>query len=399
MTSPTLVGQTTNYKNANSTSDTVTLPAYTYGSDIILLFVSRNQGTTPTASGSVTLTTLADCGPGRGVIFQVVPDNGSVTSFTLNFSNSLIRWACFSFSNVNQAYIAKQAGANGTNTSSQIPIPDTTLTYTADGTELALAMACINASATWTTDANTLFYNTSTTESVAMMIEKVTPTIGVSKITFSSLDRGNNGVNKNESSAVVVLTSGPTNYLVGGGFEEGTTLATGWTPEHTTVTAGTYSLSTTTGVTQGIKAQRMQYTGEVTNDGTQKVEYYQAIDNVFIETEGCTFSVYLTGSISGGYYQIVIEAHHIGTGYISEVNNVILSLTGTPTLYTVTFNNLPAGTDRVVCVISSNELNPAAAVDLYADQASLTEALGGLPFFMQSDLMTGGLQSLSGGFQ
>lgn len=396
MTSPTLVAQTTNYKNANSTSDTVTLPAYTYGSDIILLFVSRNQGTTPTASGSVTLTTLADCGPGRGVIFQVVPDNGSVTSFTLNFSNSLIRWACFSFSNVNQAYIAKQAGANGTNTSSQIPIPDTTLTYTADGTELALAMACINASATWTTDANTLFYNTSTAESVAMMIEKVTPTIGVSKITFSSLDRGNNGVNKNESSAVVVLTSGPTNYLVSGGFEEGSTLATGWTEEHTTGSPATYSLSTTTGLQQGAKAQRMQFSG-----GTgvpDKVEFYQAVDNVFIATNSCTFSVYLSGSITNAYYQIVIEAHHIGTGYISEVNLPILSLTGTPTLYSVTFNNLPATTDRVVCVISANELT-SATVDLYADQSTLIAAVGGLPFFMQYDLLAGGLQTLSGGFQ
>lgn len=397
MTSPTVGTPTSGVNAANSTSISITLPTYSYPSDYLLLFVCRNQtdANAMTGDANATVAELANSGTRRMTALKVTPANGSITSFTLSqTTNCLTGWVCMAVSNADAAHVVGKDGPSQGDTTSALSFSNIPLTWTTDGTELVIGCGGVNSTATWTTDGNTVFNTTS--GNTALMVEKGTPTAGQSSVPFANLDRGNNGSARTEASVAVFFTNAITNYLVGGGFEEGSTLATGWTEEHTTGSAATYSLSTTTGLQQGIKAQRMQFSG-----GTgvlDKVEFYQAVDNVFTTGNSCTFSVYLSGSITNAYYQIVIEAHHIGTGYISEVNLPILSLTGTPTLYSVTFNNLPSTTDRVVCVVSANELT-SATVDLYADQSTLIAAAGGLPFFMQYNLIAGGLQTLNGGFQ
>lgn len=167
------------------------------------------------------------------------------------------------------------------------------------------------------------------------------------------------------------------NYLSNPSFETDSNsngLADDWLPEDTTVTTPTYTL-VSTGAVDGTRAQRMQYTGEATNVGTNKVEFYQATDiGSFAQGEPASFEVWLSGSVTGGgYAQIVIEGH-TGSTYLDEVN-LVVQLTANPQPFRLTHASLPAGTDSVVVVVMAVELTPTSSVDITADKATVVKSV------------------------
>lgn len=358
--------------NETSTTPTITLPSRSAG-DSVLLFLSRNNDSSSWAGdANASVVEVTSGSTGRLVCLLVSPVAVETASFVLTTSASSINgWMCVAVSGLDESALSGTNNYVGSNSSSAIPVPAHTLSYTCDGTEVVLALGGTNSTATWTTDGDTL-YSTSS-GNAALIVQEVTSVAGETRITPSDLDRGLDTTTRGESAATVVLTSGITNFLLTGGFEYDSNadgLAQDWTEEHTTATEATYSLSTDNN-TQGTYSQRMQYTGEGSNDGTQKVEFYQFVDDVFNAGDGVEFGLYLAGSITGGYYLLAVEAHNQSTGYLAEQSTVVTSITGTPTQWTVTYPSLPANTDRVVFALLATELTSSAAVDVYADQATL----------------------------
>src|ERR1017187_6783371 len=158
----------------------------------------------------------------------------------------------------------------------------------------------------------------------------------------------------------------PTNLLLDPTFATDVAtpgLADDWTIWKTTVTAPTMTL-----VAGG---QRMVYAGEVTNNGTQEVSVNQDGDNgTFAPGESASFYCYLSGSITGGQCQLEIDAFDASDAYISKVV-LVVTLTATPTLYSISFANLPALTDYVEAAVTAISLTSAAAVDITAGNAVL----------------------------
>lgn len=358
--------------NLSSDTPTINLPTRS-ASDTILLFISRNQVTTSfTGDSNATVTDLTG-GGGRLECLLVEPVDTVVSSFVLTTTVAAINgYYCVAVADV--ADVQGTTTYHGTDSTSAVPQTPHTLDYTLDGTnEVVLSIAATNSSASWTTSGNTL-YNT-TGGNATLIIEQDTPVEGETRVTGSAMDRGLSGSARGEASGTIVLTSGITNYALTGGFEYDTNtdgLADDWAEEHDTVTAATYSLSTSYN-TNGTYSQRMQYTGEGTNTGAEKVEYYSYVDDVFTAGQGCQFSISLAGACSNCTITIALEAHQQGVGYIAEQSEVIPagSITTTPTEYTVEYGTLPANTDRVVFAVLANELTTSAAVDLYGDGAKL----------------------------
>ena len=366
--------------NETSATPTITLPSRSAG-DSVLLFVSRNNDSSSWAGDAdASVSEITSAATGRLVCLLVTPDDTETASFVLTTSGlSINGWMCVAVSGLDESALEGTNGYVGSNTSSAIPMYAHDLNYTLDGTEVILAVGGTNSTAIWTTSGSTL-YNT-TSGNATLMVEQITPTEGETHITPADLDRGNDTVARGESAATVVLTSGVTNFLLTGGFEYDSNadgLAEDWTEEHTTATAATNSLSTD-GDVNGTYSQRMQYTGEGGNDGTQKVEFYQFLDDEFVAGEACTFKIYLSGSLSGGSVTLAVEAHNQSTGYIAEESTTIAAgaVDATPTQYTVPYASLPANTDRVVFAVLANELTSSAAVDLYFDKAELVAGAEG----------------------
>src|SRR5690348_10393612 len=115
----------------------------------------------------------------------------------------------------------------------------------------------------------------------------------------------------------------------------------------------------------------MQYTGEATNNGMQKVEFFQETSvGTFTAGDTATFDVWLWGSTSADTYcNIVIEAHQ-GTTFIAEVDFRCV-ITSTPQLFRIVYPSLPANTDNVIAVVQAPQLTSASTVDINADHATL----------------------------
>ncbi len=164
-----------------------------------------------------------------------------------------------------------------------------------------------------------------------------------------------------------------TNLLTNPSFETGTTIATGWADEHTTVSAATYSLPAT-GVFDGSKAQKFTYTGQAGDDGiTAKTEIYQAPITA-VAGDVLTFSVYLSGSFTNAYALIGIEAFDVSSVYISETDANVTTLTGTPTRYDVTYV-CPAGTSYVAAYLLCPAIGPTSVLSVTMDSARLVKSL------------------------
>jgi hypothetical protein len=151
-------------------------------------------------------------------------------------------------------------------------------------------------------------------------------------------------------------------------------LTDSWLDEHSTPVAPTY---TQVGATHGAGsfAQRMQYSGQPTDDGTKKFEIYQTTPfGSAAPGQTLTFSVWVSGSFTSAYGFIGIEAFNSAHTYLGE-HDLTITPTGTPQQFTVAYQ-LPATSDYVAVYLQCPEMYPASVVDLTLDDASLTSAPG-----------------------
>lgn len=374
-----------NSTNGNSTTQNpvITIPSgYAVGDAMFLLIERNNQSTSFTPSGLTgTVTQIVNVDTGRHTWFLVQPSSTGQTSFTMGTSASAVNgWYLGNWGSGYDltATIPSAGNPVGSTTVSLVAVPETQMPFIATGHELQISSAGVNATATWTTDANTV-YNTSGAGNAAIMVDASRPAAGSLTAVYASLDRGNSGSTRNQDSASFVVQATPVgvvNLLTNPSFETFSAgLATSWTDEHTTAGAATYT-STASNVTDGTTAQRIQYTGQAGDAaGTAILEIFQA---PIAATPGqvLTFSVYLSGSVNTDAI-IGIEAFTSGNAYISEHDTAIgvSVLTGTPTLYTVTYT-CPAGTDHVAAYYQIDDIATATSIDVTLDKATLTLSSG-----------------------
>lgn len=363
---------------ASGTTATITLPSYA-STDYIVMFLSRNQtqASAFTFSAAITsITELAEAGTARRLIaMRLVPNGTGQTTFTLTGTTSGVwTWWIGAYSGVGSALtVASGTNTPGSNTTSTIEVPAVALGYIATGNEYGLSAGGVNATATWTTDANTL-YNTGTAANAGLLVRKAAITAGQQTFVPGNLDRGLAGTTRSESAIAIVLQptgNAPTiNKLTNGSFETFTSgIATGWADEHALTGPFTYS-STTTGVVDGATAQRIQYTGQGTDNGTtSKGEIYQSSISAS-PGDVLDFSVYVSGTWANIYAIIGIEAFLTGGTYISETDASITSMTSTPTKYTVEYV-CPPGTNYVAVYFQFPGIAPTTSWDVNLDNATL----------------------------
>jgi hypothetical protein len=371
---------------ASGTVLTVNLPAYTTG-DFILLILARNNTSASAFTYSAAVTTATELPPGGAgtrmlTAVQIIPNGLGQTSFTVTGSTSVWHYWIANYRGASMTLaVADAADTIGNTTSSVIAMPEVDLGFIATGLELLISAGAVNATATWTTDANTQ-YHSNATDNAALMTDAVNLPAGVLTGLPATVDRGLGGTNRNQNSLALVLQQDPggvINLLANPSFEAGTTLATGWTDEHTTATAATYSL-TATGATDGTLAQKFTYTGVTADAGTAITEIFQS---PFAATPGqyLTFSAWLSGSLTSLYGFIGIEGFSGSPGslvYLSESDTNFLTLSGTPVLYSVGYL-CPAGTTYVAAYLQVPSIGPGTALSVTMDQAELrvvTSAVG-----------------------
>lgn len=368
---------------ASGTVATVTLPTYN-STDYIVLILSRNQAqATPfTFSSPVSsITEIAQAGGNRRLTaMRVVPNGAGQTTFTMTATTSGVwSWWIGAYSGVGlTAAVAAATNSIGNSTTSTIEVPNAQLGYIAQGKELGLSAGGVNATATWTTDANTV-YSTGTSANAGLLIRKAALTPGTQTFVPGNLDRGLGGTTRNESALSFVLqTTTPAlpNLLTNGSFETFTGgIATGWADEHVTAGPFTYS-STVTGVVDGSTAQRIQYTGQAGDNGTtSKGEIYQSSIGGVSAGDILTFSIWCSGTWSNIYGIIGIEAFDSGAAYISEADVSITAMTGTPTKYSVAYV-CPPGTSFVAVYFQFPGVAPTSSWDVTLDNAALLREVG-----------------------
>lgn len=358
--------------NATSTVITVTLPSY-LTTDYIVLFIASNNGNAQTYQANVTATNLANTGD-RVAAYHIAPTDGAQTSFTVTVgTSSVFSWWIGTYRGVDAGTVYAASNAQGSSTSSTLAIPPVTIGYIATGFELALWCGGVNATATWTTDGNTI-YSSPAANNAAMMVSGRTLLPKAEAYAPASLDRGLNGTARNQNSVALILPAFATatpNLLANPSFENGTTLATSWQDEHTTVGAATYSLSTT-GLTDGAKSQTMAYTGQGTDTGTGIIEIFQSPITGVSPGDLLEFDVWLSGSLTNCYCFIGIEGFSTGQVYISEADTNVLTLSGTATKYTVQYT-CPPGTVSVAAYLQVPSIGPTVAFSINLDQSSLVK--------------------------
>jgi hypothetical protein len=337
-----------------------------------LLITNSNNAPTYTWGGSVTVTQIVTASS-RITAWKVVPSTTGITSFTLTLgTSSVLEWWIGNYSGADlSATVYNATNSIGNSTSSSISVPTTTLGYIATGNEVAVSAGGVNSTATWTTDGNTIFHTTA--NNAALMIDAFNMTAGELSTTFASMDRGSNGSNRNQNSLSLVLqplnNNATPNLLSNPSFENGSTIATSWTDEHTTVTQATYSL-TATGVVDGGLAQQFTYTGVSGDGGTAKTEIYQSPVTGVAPGYTIQFSVYLSGLLTNVYGFIGIEAFDSGNTYISEADTNFTVLTGTPTYYSVEYI-CPPLTDHVAVYLQVPNIGATSAMSITMDKAIL----------------------------
>jgi hypothetical protein len=354
---------------------TVTLPSYTTG-DFILLMIARNTADASAFTYSAAVTSATElpaggAGPRMLTAVQIVPDGTGQTTFTVTGTSSLWTWWIANYRGASVVLpVDSDTDAIGNSTSAVIVIPEAELGFIASGNEVAIAAGAVNSTATWTTDANTQF--STTANNAAMMVDAVNLTAGVltAVYPFSGMNRGNSGSNRNQNSLALVLQQDPggtVNLLSNPSFESGSTLATGWTDEHTTAIEASYTL-VGTGVVDGTLAQNVAYTGQA-GDSNAKTELYQAPVDI-APGDYLTFSVWLSGSVTNTYVDVGIEGFTSGAVFISEADTYAPTLTGTPVQYTVSYL-CPGNASYVACYLSMPEIGPTSSLSVTADAATL----------------------------
>lgn len=357
--------------SVSGTSATITLPAYQAG-DFLTLLVSSNQAPVLGFSAGVdSFTVLANAGS-RLQAIRVVPTAGA-TQVTLTSSvSAVLTWWVAAWRNVDPAATVAAAAFNiGGNTTAAIAAPVVDLGYIATGREVYLRAAGVNATATWTTTASTVYSTTAGNGALSVRSGPV-PAGSLSSAGSTPFDRGLEGTTRNESALALVLqpVQAPVrNLLTNGSFETGGAVATGWEIEGTAPRLPTCS-RVATGVVDGGFAQRFQFTGQAGDSGN--VAIYQApIDAQ--PGDVVRASIYLSGTLTNAYAIFGIEGFLTGGTYISEHDTVINTLTATPTRYEVEYT-CPPDTDYVAVYFQAPGLAPTSVVDVYMDMAIMTKA-------------------------
>lgn len=389
--SPVPSASTSGQQTTGSSSFTATLPSYSTGDFIVLIVSTNNAQTSLSFSAAISSATplpSGGSGPGRLWAVQLVPNGTGQTTFTVTGTASAVwSWWCADYSGGSTSLtVASSTDATGNSTSAVVAMPEVNLGYIATGNEVMISAAGVNSTATWTTDGNTQFHTTA--NSAALMVDAVNLTAGQLTGVPATVNRGNGGSSRNQNSLAFVIQVAPggtVNLLSNPSFEAGGTLATGWTDEHTTATEATYAL-VSSGVVDGTLAQQFAYTGVSGDGGTAKTEIYQAPITA-TPGEYLTFSVWLSGSLTGCYAFIGIEAFTSGSVYISEADTNVLTLTGTPVKYTVSYL-CPSGTDHVAAYLQIPSIGTGVSFTVTMDAATLT---AGPPPVVSGMLMTAGL--------
>lgn len=379
------ISQTTG--NTTTISPVISLPSYSTG-DAILLFLSRNQPTTtptfnPTEISSMTL--LCDANPGdagRVTAWLVVPNGTGHATFTLTTSQSAVNdyWCANYGTQIDPtAVVYHQSNAVGSSTVSAIATPIVPSGYIGSGKQIVFSFAGVNATATWTANPNTV-YKSTTAQNAGLMVDAIAGAVNVLSTVTPAMDRGLSGTTRNQSAGGFIMEGIPNGVVnrIGpyGTFEYLTSgIATGWTDEHTTAGAPTYSL-TPSGVVDGANALRIQYTGQAGDDGTKKVEVFagQVLTIPVTPGEYVEFSGYAstqTSTNTDGLWGL--ETFTSGSVFISEADTVIpaSSLTSTPTFFRTIYGPVPPNGDHAAVYSLMDDVGPSTVIDYQIDYAIL----------------------------
>lgn len=361
--------------SVSGTTAAITLPTGWQAGDFLTLLVSSNQAPTLGFSAGVASSTVLTNAGSRLQAIRLVPTAGA-TSVTLTSSvSAVLTWWCGAWQNVDpNATVAAAANNIGNATTSPITVPTVDLGgYIATGNEVWLSAAGVNSTATWTTTAATL-YSTAAATNGGLSVQSGAVPAGALTEATPGYDRGLAGTSRNESALAVVLQPVQTTtktLLTNGSFETfASGVATGWQTEGTTASPVTYA-QTTSGVVDGASAWSISYTGTASDNNT-KFEPYQSPIPVN-PGDVVTFTVWLSGSLTNLYGFIGVEGFVTGGGaYISETDTNFLSLTATPTPYSVTYT-CPANCTAVAVYMQVPSVTVGTSATVIMDKATLTK--------------------------
>lgn len=372
--SPTPYAITSGQVTSGGTVVTCTLPTYTTGDCLILILNSNNAQTTFTLSSPISSFTVVAGGSGnRCQALALTPNGTGQTTFTVTGASAVWTWVILNYRGASLSALPTTSlnsavDAYGSVTTTPVPVPEVIQNFIATGNEVLVSAVGVNGSTTWTTTGNTQFHTTA--NNAAMMINAINLSLGGLTGVAAAMTRAAGTLN--QTALAFVLQQAPTgalNLLSNPSFETGSPIATGWTDEHSTATEATYSI-TGTGVTDGTVAQKFAYTGVAGDGGTAKTELYQAPISAS-PGQYLTFSAWLSGSLTNTYAFIGIEGFTSGSAYLSESDTNVLTLTGTPVKYTVSYL-CPAATDHVAVYTQVPEIGATAVISVTMDQAELT---------------------------
>lgn len=381
--SPVPVSQSSAQVTSASASFTATLPSYQAGDFLLLVTSSNNAQSGLSFSGAISSSAplpSGGSGGGRLLAYQLVPDGPGQVTFTVTGSASAVwTWWIASYRGASTSLaVATGVNATGNSVVAAIAPAEVSLPYIATGNEVLVSASGVNSTATWTTDSGTQYHTTAS--NAALMVDAVNLSAGMLTGVPAAMNRGNSGSSRNQNALALVLQvppGGTANLLANPSFEQGSALATGWTDEHSTAGAATYSL-TASGVVDGVLAQSIVYAGQAGDTGSGKLEIYQAPVDV---TPGqyLTFALWLSGSLAGGTYaDIGIESFAAGGIYISEADAYVTpaQLSVTPRKFSVSYL-VPAGAVYIAAYVQFPEIGPSAAVNVVMDAAALTAVPAG----------------------
>lgn len=354
--------------NVIGTSLTFTLPPY-QEDEYLVFSLSSNLAPVITFGAGVTAILIASAAD-RCVAYRLVRDSPSITGGTVTSSSSaVLTWTVTQLMGVDPSLPVATTTNSGNSADSPIIVPIADLGYISTGTEYGLLINSVNSSASWVTTPNTLYATTS--GNAATMVSGYSELHPDGKLTyeFPSNNRGNDGVNRNESSVGIIFQQAPggvENIITNGSFESPQPVEPGWETEGNTAGTPEYTKSTV-GVTDGKQSQKFQYSGMAGDNG----KFFAIYQAPITASPGDTleFSIDVSGVKSNCNLIVGIEDFKTGGVYISETDTIV-ELTSTPTRYTVSHTCKP-DTAFIAVYIQVNEVYSTSSVTVQLDRAIL----------------------------
>lgn len=359
---------TTNYGSSTGTSLTYTLPPYADG-EYLVFSLSSNQAPVLTFGAGVTATLLVSAG-NRCVAYRLVRSSPSVNSGTVSSSvSAVLTWTVTSLSGVDDSLPVATVSGSGNSADFPIVVPIADLGYISTGSEYGLLINSVNSTATWETTPYTLYATTG--GNAATMVSGYQSLHAAEKLTyeFPSNNRGNDGINRNESSVGIIFQQAPggiPNVLANGSFESPQPVEPGWETEGNTAGSAEYTKSNI-GVTDGRQSQKFEYNGMSGDAGSFFAIYQAPIPASPGET--FEFGIDISGDKLSCNLIIGIEDFKAGGVYISETDTTV-DLSPTPTRYTVSHTCKP-DTVFIAVYVQTNEVYQTSRITAYLDRAIL----------------------------